>query len=213
MTNDTADELARLEALMIYENEAYQRGFRCIVGIDEAGRGPLAGPVLAAACLLPLSYRLPHIDDSKKLLPKLRQKLYQQLVSDPQVKFGLGMCDHLEIDAINIFQATKIAMNRAIENLGIAPDCLLVDGLKLDYPHCESLKIIRGDQLSQSIAAASIIAKETRDAIMLDYHTRWPLYGFGQHKGYATAFHLKAIAEHGPCEIHRKSFEPMKTGF
>jgi ribonuclease HII len=206
-----SDELERLEVMMLYEKKAYRRGFKRVAGVDEAGRGPLAGPVVAAVCILPKKHRIPKVDDSKKLLPKLRQEIFQRLINDSAIQYGVGIIEHHEIDKVNIYQATILAMFKAIEMLEMPPDCILVDGMQITHPICECVKIIKGDQLSQSIAAASIIAKETRDAIMRNYHEQWPEYGFHQHKGYATEQHLDAIERHGPCPIHRRSFDPIKT--
>jgi ribonuclease HII len=205
------EELQRLEVMMSFEKKAYKKGFKRVGGIDEAGRGPLAGPVVAAVCILPKKLRIPLIDDSKKLSPKVRQQLFQRLLNDPKVSYGIGIIEHDEIDKVNIYQATILAMFKALENLSALPDCILVDGMQLTHPVCECIKIIKGDQLSQSIAAASIIAKETRDALMIQYHEQWPQYGFNQHRGYATAQHLQAIQDHGPCPIHRRSFDPIKS--
>jgi ribonuclease HII len=203
-------ELQRLHDLTIFERAARQQGYKQIAGIDEAGRGPLAGPVVAAACIIPEGVFLPGVDDSKKLTPQKRQALFELIKGDTRIQFGVGIVSHTIIDAINIYQAAMEAMRIAVANLPMRPDYLLVDGLKLDYP-IPSQKIIKGDQLSQSIAAASIIAKETRDKIMLEYHQEWPYYGFNKHKGYATAFHRDALREHGPCTIHRLSFEWRKV--
>ncbi|MBA2369586.1 MAG: ribonuclease HII [Candidatus Protochlamydia sp.] len=203
-------ERVRLESMMSYEHEAYAKGYRCIAGIDEAGRGPLAGPVVAAICVLPPGLLIPQVDDSKKLTPLLREQLFVRLTNEPGVHFGVGIIEPEEIDRINIYQATIQAMLQALKQLCVLPDLLLVDGMPLlqDIPF---QKVIKGDQLSQSIAAASIIAKVTRDRLLRAYDDQWPLYGFKQHKGYATPQHLTALQLHGPCPKHRKSFEPVKT--
>ena len=203
-------ELQRLHDLTMFERAARQQGYQQIAGIDEAGRGPLAGPVVAAACIIPEDIFLPGINDSKKLTPLKRQALFEQIKADSRIQFGIGVVSHSVIDAINIYQAAMEAMRIAVANLPVKPDYLLVDGLKLEYP-TPSQKIIKGDQLSQSIAAASIIAKEIRDQIMLQYHQEWPHYGFDKHKGYGTAFHRNALGRHGPCPIHRLSFEWRKV--
>lgn len=203
-------EKTRLQQMIIYEENAYQQGYQFIAGLDEAGRGPLAGPVVAAACIIPRGLFIPYVNDSKKLTAKMREQLFDRLTHDPSIIYAIGIIEAEEIDRLNIYQATIHAMCQAVEKLTIYPDCLLVDGMKL--PHslpCQ--KIIKGDQLSQSIAAASIIAKETRDRLMRTYHDQWPVYGFHQHKGYGTARHLEALNQHGPCPIHRYSFEPVKT--
>lgn len=205
-----ATEQMRLQGLLQYENAARLKGFQIIAGIDEAGRGPLAGPVVAAACIIPPDIFLPGVNDSKQLTALARQELFQQIKTIPGIVFGIGCVDSAEIDRINIYQATIIAMQQAVERLPCYPDYLLVDGMQL--PHdIPVLKIIKGDTLSQSIAAASIIAKVTRDAMMKEYHMQWPQYGFANHKGYSTAAHLAALAEHGPCPIHRRSFAPVCT--
>jgi ribonuclease HII len=206
-------ERRRLAALVRFEGEARQNGYATIAGIDEAGRGPLAGPVLAAACIIPGDLFFAGIDDSKKLLPKKREELYDQITKHKAVIYAVGMASHEDIDRINIYQATIQAMLQAIAALAQTPDFLLVDGLKLPHPLIPCQKIIGGDALSQSIAAASIIAKVTRDRLMTDYHAQWPQYGFDHHKGYSTRAHLEALARHGPCPIHRKSFEPICSSF
>ena len=199
-------ELKRLQRLNLFEDEARQGGFQHIAGVDEAGRGPLAGPVVAASCIIPQNLFFPGIDDSKKLLPKKRAHLFKELTSHPEIIYGIGIVSHEEIDRINIYQASIQAMLIAISKLSITPDILLVDGMKLPSP-IPSRKIIGGDALSQSIAAASIIAKETRDRIMEEYHETWPHYGFKDHKGYGTEKHREALAKYGPCMIHRMSFK------
>ena len=204
-------ELKRLHLLNQYEDAAREKGFNNIAGVDEVGRGPLAGPVVAAACIIPQGVFFPGINDSKQLLPAKRAELFIELTTHPDVIYGIGIVSHEEIDRINIYQASIKAMLSAIEQLKLQPDIMLVDGLFLPHPQIPSQKIIKGDSLSQSIAAASIIAKETRDLMMKKNCEEWPLYVFGKHKGYATASHLQAIKAHGPCPIHRKSFEPIKS--
>lgn len=206
-----ADEQARLREMTIFEKAAYQQGYRCVAGLDEAGRGPLAGPVVAAACILPPGLLISHVNDSKLLTPKMRQTLFARLTTDPSIIYGVGIVDAQEIDRLNIYQATIHAMWQAIDKLATFPDCLLVDGMNLPHPFLPCQKIIKGDQLSQSIAAASIIAKETRDRIMCAYHEKWPNWCFDQHKGYGTELHLELIQRHGPSPIHRLSFEPFKN--
>lgn len=200
-------ELNRLKQLKAYERKAFRNGYKIVAGIDEAGRGPLAGPVVAAVCILPKSKLIPKIDDSKKLSVKLRCELFEYLTNDSKIHFGVGIVDAEEIDRINIYQATIQAMLLAISQLKLTPDFLLVDGLQLKHTTIPSEKIIKGDQLSQSIAAASIIAKETRDRIMIQYHETWPEYGFNQHKGYGTTVHRAALQKYGFCPIHRRSFK------
>lgn len=205
------EEKLRLQEMLMFEKEAYQQGYRILAGIDEAGRGPLAGPVVAAACILPKGLLIANVNDSKQLTPKTRERLFERLTTDSSIIFGVGIIESEEIDRINIYQATIRAMWQAVDQLATFPDCLLVDGMGLPHPVLPCKKIIKGDQLSQSIAAASIIAKETRDRLMRAYHQQWPLYGFDQHKGYGTAQHLEALDRFGPCPIHRRSFEPIKT--
>lgn len=199
-------ELCRLRQLIAYEMAARAQGFRCIAGIDEAGRGPLAGPVFAAACIIPEKIRFRGIDDSKKLSAPMREALFVQITSHKDVVFAIGSASPEDIDRINIYQATIQAMLQAVSKLPIVPDYLLVDGLQLPHASIPVQKIIKGDTLSQSIAAASILAKVSRDRLMLAYDQQWPMYGFKQHKGYGTPQHMQALAQHGPCPIHRKSF-------
>ncbi|MDP1880325.1 MAG: ribonuclease HII [Parachlamydiaceae bacterium] len=201
-------ERSRLKKMTQYELEGYSQGYQFIAGVDEAGRGPLAGPVVAAACILPKGLLIPKIDDSKKLTPEIRAELYTFLTNHSQIHFGIGIVSSLEIDQINIYQATHQAMRLAIQNLFQQPDYLLVDGKGFSHSSVSCLNIVKGDQFSQSIAAASIIAKETRDGLMIDFNGQWPQYGFDQHKGYGTPKHKEALSRHGPCPIHRMSFEP-----
>lgn len=207
----TLEEEIRLQQMLNYEEAAYQQGYRLIAGIDEAGRGPLAGPVVAASCILPRGLLISRVNDSKKLSPKIRLQLFQRLKDDPSICYSVGIVESDEIDRINIYQATIQAMLQAVKKLAVEPDYLLVDGMPLLHPNVPAEKIIKGDQLSLSIAAASIIAKETRDQIMCQYHEQWPMYGFAKHKGYGTAQHLDALRKYGPCPIHRRSFEPLRT--
>lgn len=204
-------ELQRLLKLTRYEQEARTQGYHLIAGVDEAGRGPLAGPVVAAACLVPEGTYFRNINDSKQLTPEMRESLFEELTSHPQVVFAVGVASQIQIDRVNIYQATILAMLQAVSALSHSPDYLLVDGLQLPHPSIPCLKIIQGDALSQSIAAASIIAKVTRDRLMREYDAQWPQYGFKHHKGYATPQHLEALALHGPCPLHRQSFEPIKS--
>ena len=196
---------------MFWENKARSLGFQIIAGVDEAGRGPLAGPVVAVACALPEGALIEGINDSKKLQASDRQEIYNQIISLKGVDFGIGIIDVQVIDEINILQATLRAMLLAISHLATKPDYLLVDGNKMPKTDIPGKALIKGDALSQSIAAASIIAKETRDQLMLVYHDQWPEYGFNAHKGYGTKQHLLAIRKNGPCPIHRMSFEPFKS--
>lgn len=203
------DELKRLKRLTKFERDASKKGFNVIAGVDEAGRGPLAGPVVAAACIIPKGRYIVGVNDSKKLIPQQRHDLFEEITADKTITYSVGVISSEEIDRINILQATIAAMLQAIAQLPCIPDMLLVDGMHLDYS-AQCQKIIDGDQKSQSIAAASIIAKETRDRMMRKYHLMWPQYGFDQHKGYGTEAHYKALAEHGPCPIHRITFRGVR---
>lgn len=189
------------------EQEARKQGYTRVAGIDEAGRGPLAGPVVAAACLFTSNVHFPKANDSKKLSPKVRQELYQEITSHPNVIWSIGLVDHTTIDQVNIYQATILAMLQAVDTLSLSPDLLLVDGLSLPHPTIPAQKIIKGDALSHIIACASILAKVTRDALMHRYDALYPEWGFAQHKGYGTPLHLLALAQHGPSPIHRCSFK------
>lgn len=203
-------ELRRLNQLLLFEMTSRQQGHKFVAGVDEAGRGPLAGPVVAAACIIPEGTLIPGIDDSKKLTPLQREKLFEAIITTKSIIYGIGIKDSGIVDSINIYQATIQAMLEAVGHLQTTPDLLLVDGMQLPHPKIPVQKIIQGDSLSYCIAAASIIAKVTRDRLMQDYHRQWPEYGFDQHKGYGTEKHLQALQIHGPCPIHRRSFEPVK---
>lgn len=203
-------EWLRLQTISLFECEARLAGFSRIAGIDEAGRGPLAGPVVAGACLIPEGVFIPGVDDSKKLTPVRRAELYKLITGDQRIIWGVGIVSSQEIDRINILQATIMAMKQALLNLSVEPDILLVDGLDLKHKKIPSKKIIKGDEKSHSIAAASILAKETRDRLMEEYHLEWPQFGFDRHKGYGTPQHIDAIFTYGPCPIHRMTFEPIK---
>ena len=192
-----------------YERKALKKGYRTIVGIDEAGRGPLAGPVVAAACHLGQEVNIPGIEDSKKLTSLKREKLYEALTNHPSVSFGVGFVNAEVIDKVNILQATILAMLEAVENITVVPDYLLVDGLKLPST-IPSEKIIKGDSHSISIGAASIIAKVVRDRWMCQADRDHPEYGFKRHMGYGTKKHMEALEKYGPCPIHRMSFAPVQ---
>ena len=185
-----------------YETKALSAGYSRIIGIDEAGRGPLAGPVVAAACLLPAGIDTTGITDSKKLTPDRRAALFERLTCEAE--WEVGVVDAAEIDEINILQATLLAMGRAAA--AVEGDYSLIDGNQMPPLDMPGETIVKGDSRSLSIAAASIIAKEYRDRLMLDYHDKWPYYRFDTHKGYGTQLHRLLILEHGPCPIHRKSF-------
>lgn len=192
-----------------YEDGLVSCGFLKVAGVDEAGRGPLAGPVAAAAVILPRTFSCPLLDDSKKLSKKKRDALYEEITQNPEIIWAVATVEADEIDRINILRATHRAMGLALEALKVKPDIALVDGLPvkgLSLPH-EAL--VKGDGLSLSIAAASVIAKVTRDRIMEMIATEFPLYGFERHQGYGTREHLEAIKNHGPCRYHRRSFQPI----
>jgi len=195
--------------LWLFERKAFQKGFSRIAGIDEAGRGPLAGPVVSAAVILPFSFQVPGISDSKKLTPKKRGYLYEKIY-DFAVSVGIGIIDPLEIDRINILQAALASMTMAVENLVPQPDCLLIDGTFMISSVLPQEPIPKGDDRSISIAAASIIAKVTRDRLMERYHLDYPQFGFFNHKGYPTRSHKEAIRRFGCCPIHRRSFKGVK---
>jgi ribonuclease HII len=188
-----------------FENQAGCQGYHCLAGLDEAGRGPLAGPVVAAACVLEPSRPIYGVDDSKKLTPAARADLYIQITSQAAA-WSVGIVGQETIDQINILQATLQAMRQAVDSLPMHPDLLLVDAVDLAGCMQPVWPVIHGDALSVSIAAASIIAKVTRDRIMDDYDTLYPQYGFARHKGYGTASHYQALLAYGPSPIHRRSF-------
>lgn len=191
------------------ESTLIARGIGPVVGIDEAGRGPLAGPVTAAAVILPQGYSCPGLDDSKKLSAAKRERLHAVLSGDPAVRWAVAFAEVEEIDSINILRATHLAMRRAVEGLGIEVGHCLIDGLpvpRFPWPHDG---VVKGDGLSLSIAAASVIAKVTRDRWMRAAAEEFPQYGFDRHQGYGTKDHLAALRTHGPCRIHRRSFQPV----
>ena len=194
-----------LEEKKKIENELYQNGFDFIGGADEVGRGPLAGPVVCAAVILPKDCTIEGIDDSKKLSEKKREELYQKII-DEAVAYSIEFVFHDEIDEINILQATKKCMAKAINNLKVEPDMMLIDALTGLEINCPSKGIIHGDAVCYSIGAASIIAKVTRDKYMVDMDKIYPEYGFAKNKGYGTKEHMDALRNIGPCPIHRKSF-------
>jgi len=195
--------------MLAFEKQAVQSGYKVIAGVDEAGRGPLAGPVVSAAVVLPENFDVSGINDSKTLSEKRRQALFP-VIKNQAIAFGIGMADHGEIDRINILQASLLSMKRAVENLKVTPDYLLIDGKFAIDSTIDQRPLIKGDGLSLSIAAASILAKVTRDRIMADLDRQYPGYGFSRHKGYPTKAHKAAILAHGPCPVHRKSFKGVK---
>ncbi|MGH8095199.1 MAG: ribonuclease HII [Chthoniobacterales bacterium] len=194
-----------------HENKLRSSGIARIVGIDEAGRGALAGPVVAAAAVLPERFRLRKwkLKDSKQLSPERREEIYEYLASRSEIVWAVGVVDHLEIDRINILRASHQAMRIAVAGLTIAAEHALIDGLPVSPFPLPQTAIVDGDCLSFSIAAASVIAKVTRDTLMREFCVRFPHYCFSQHKGYGTELHLQKLHEHGPCPIHRRSFEPV----
>lgn len=209
---EEAEEKRRLkleaERERIYAMMEFERRFpdaELICGIDEVGRGPFAGPVMAGAVILPKGLEILYINDSKKLSEKKREELFETIMRDA-IAVGIGESDWKRIDEINILQATYEAMRKAIKNLGVVPDILLNDAVTIPGVEIPQCPIVKGDAKSVSIAAASIIAKVTRDHKMEEYDTIYPGYGFAKNKGYGTAEHIKALKELGPCEIHRRSF-------
>ena len=203
------DENLRLEGMLRYEKELYAQGISFIAGVDEVGRGPLAGPVVAAAVILPKNCKIKGLNDSKKI-PKKKHEVIFQAVKDNALAIGIGIMDNHVIDKVNIYEATKLAMKEAVSQLELQPEHLLIDAMKLDLPISQT-SIIKGDANSLSIAAASIVAKVARDKIMANYDQEFPGYDFGQNAGYGTAKHLEGIDKHGITPIHRTSFEPVKT--
>jgi len=199
------------------EHWARRQGFSVVAGVDEAGRGPLAGPVVAAAVVLDQGHPIEGLADSKKLTAQKRQKL-APVISERSLAWGLGVVGPRDIDELNIRVASLLAMRRAFEQMlaaGVAPDLVLVDGRDLfplpeRVPRLEARAVVRADSRAESVAAASILAKVYRDALMLEYHALWPVYGFDRHKGYPTAEHKRRVAQHGPCEIHRLTFRGVK---
>ena len=188
-----------------YEKKHLANGYQMICGVDEAGRGPLAGPVCAAAVILPLDVEIPGLNDSKKLSDKKRRELFP-LICEKATAYAIAIADHKEIDEINILQATYLAMERAITQLPVKPDFALIDGNRAKDFGVPVETVVGGDGLSASIAAASVLAKVTRDDLMLKMAEQYPEYGFDIHKGYGTKAHYAALAEHGPCPIHRMTF-------
>lgn len=203
------DEDLRLEKMLAYEKELYARGIHLIAGVDEVGRGPLAGPVVAAAVILPENCKIPGLNDSKKI-PKSKHYAIYQAVLDQALSVGIGIKDNQVIDQVNIYEATKLAMLEAIQELDPQPQHLLIDAMKLALPISQT-SIIKGDANSLSIAAASIVAKVTRDQMMVAYDQEYPGYDFAQNAGYGTSNHLEGLEKHGVTPIHRRSFEPIKS--
>ena len=203
------DEDLRLEKMLAYEKELYTQGIQLIAGVDEVGRGPLAGPVVAAAVILPKACKIPGLNDSKKI-PKSKHKEIYEAVLQNAIAIGIGIKDNHVIDQVNIYEATKLAMMEAIGRLDPQPQHLLIDAMKLDLPISQT-SIIKGDANSLSIAAASIVAKVTRDQMMEEFDKEYPGYDFAQNAGYGTAKHLAGLDQLGVTPIHRRSFEPVKS--
>ena len=192
-----------------FDESAANGEFSIIAGVDEAGRGPLAGPVVAAAVILDRSIKISGVRDSKKVPQAEREELYAIILSLGRV--GIGIASAENIDRINILNATKKAMYDAVAELGVLPELLLIDALTIPNIQTRQMPVIKGDAKSASIGAASIMAKVTRDRIMMEYHATYPCYGFNRHKGYATKEHLECLKKYGPCPIHRKSFYPVMS--
>ncbi len=194
--------------LLKYEKELYKKNINVIAGVDEVGRGPLVGPVVAAAVILPKNYKLEGLTDSKKLSEKKRNQYYEILKKEA-LAIGVGVIDAKTIDEINIYEASKLAMKEALKNLSITPEHVLIDAMKLDI-NIPSTSIIHGDALSLSIAAASVIAKVTRDEMMYELHKKYPEYHFDQHKGYPTKLHIECLKKYGPLKNYRFTYKPVR---
>ena len=206
------DEDVRLETMLRYEKELYQKGYQAIAGIDEVGRGPLAGPVVTACVILPKDCKIRHLNDSKKIPKKHHEEIYEEVLARA-LGVGIGIVDNDTIDRVNIYEATKLGMLQAIEQMKgevTKPDYLLIDAMQLDTP-IPQLSLIKGDANSLSIAAASIVAKVTRDRMMAEYAKEYPGYAFDKNVGYSTKDHLAGLKQYGGSPIHRKSFEPIKS--
>lgn len=195
--------------MLEYENNLYNEGVTLIAGVDEVGRGPLIGPVVACACILPVNFYHKDIKDSKKLSEKKREEMYK-IIKENAISIGLGIVSEKVIDEVNIYEATKIAMKEAIKNLNITPEHVLIDAMKLEL-NIPSTSIIKGDAKSESIAAASIIAKVTRDHMLDEMDKEYPMYDLKNNKGYGTKKHLEALKTHGPCKYHRVSYSPVRN--
>lgn len=190
---------------LLYENEKYNEGYKIICGVDEAGRGPLAGPVYAAAVVLEKGQTIEGVNDSKKLSEKKRELLFDKIINECK-DYSIGTASEKEIDELNILQATFLAMKRAVDGLSVKPDCALVDGNQIPNLDCDVTTVVKGDAKSESIAAASILTKVSRDRYMLEMAEKYPQYGFEKHKGYGTKLHYEMIEKYGICDIHRKTF-------
>lgn len=205
MTNMTEKESERLDTMLEFERELYSKGITLIAGVDEAGRGPLCGPVVAAAVILNPNEKIAGVNDSKKLTEKKREELFS-VIKEKAIAYSVGIVDEKTIDKINILEATRLAMKKAVEGLKEVPGHVLVDAEKHVPINIPYTPIIKGDAKSESIAAASIIAKVTRDHMINELDKKYPEYHFAKNKGYGTREHIAAIKEHGLCEIHRKTF-------
>lgn len=199
------NEQERLKHMLEIEESLYEKGYKLVCGVDEAGRGPLCGPVVAAAVILKPGQMIDGVNDSKKISEKKREKLYEDIMANA-LAVGVGMSDVDVIEDVNILNATKLAMKEAISNLKIQPEYVLIDGNQMIDITIDAETVVSGDAKSESIAAASIIAKVTRDRMLLDWDKEYPEYGFAKHKGYGTKAHIEAIGKHGLTPIHRKSF-------
>lgn len=214
-SNYSTQASAKRRPTLEHEGALFSKGVQLIAGVDEAGRGPLAGPVIAAAVILPreisstLLQQLERLNDSKKLSPAVREELFEVITTEPEIFWAVGEGNVQEIGDLNILRATHLAMRRALLALHPSPGHALVDGLPVRDLPVPQTALVGGDGLSMSIAAASVVAKVTRDRIMEELHREFPQYGFLQHKGYATATHLATLREHGPCEHHRRGFKPV----
>lgn len=200
----------RLRHLLRFETELWEQGHTHVAGVDEAGRGPLAGPVVAAAAILPKGWRLEGLDDSKKIADEARRDELAEAIKRGAVAWAVGHADAEEIDRLNIRRASLLAMHRAVQGLGIQPDYVLLDAFTIPECNLPQRGIIKGDALSLSIAAASVLAKTTRDRLMRELDAQYPGYGLAEHKGYPTASHVQAIREKGVLPIHRRSFAPVR---
>ena len=203
------DSSPRIDELLQPERKLWAEGFCFIAGVDEAGRGPLAGPVAAAAVVLPRGVKLPDVFDSKQLSDSARRALRDEIYGLPEVQIGISLVDAQTIDRMNILRATHYAMRDAVSQL-VNVDCVLVDGLAVHGFGVEARNLVKGDSLSASIAAASIIAKVARDDVMIEFDKLYPEYGFAVHKGYGTAAHLRALQEYGVSPVHRRSYRPVR---
>lgn len=200
----------KLQQLLLHDITFLEQGYESLAGVDEAGRGPWAGPVVASAVVVRDASFLSDINDSKKMTPRSRDEAYAEILAKCDV--GVGIVDAASIDRWNILQATFRAMEDAVSKLGVQPSCVLIDGDKIPRLEARQFPIVGGDRKSLAIACASIVAKVTRDRMMDDYDKTYPVYGFKNHKGYGTSEHARALSDHGPCNIHRKSFAPIRNG-